>query len=179
MEKIGKQKAFKGEKILNIYKATKGALKKGCSIARKGNGFDYKIHIIPTNTGEKCIRVERKEIIPRWYPKADDLVGNDWIILDGKKHCELQLPKRLRKVKGMSICEAVEIALKVGGCITRDNKWWKGLIIKPTNTEDCCILKTVAEGLTSARWVPEAEDLTAKDWVIVMGQNAIKILPKN
>lgn len=65
----------------------------------------------------------------------------------------------------MNIKEATEKAMKENGFIRRKDHAFKGILIKPTNTYDCCIF--LVEGRESQQcrcWNPIVEDLLADDW---------------
>ena len=67
----------------------------------------------------------------------------------------------------MNIQEATKQAVAEGKRITRSNAWWggeNGTKIRPTDTDECCIVSGAKK--EAPRWNPQAEDLTADDWVI-------------
>lgn len=65
-----------------IQTAVKRALNKNKFIMRKAYEF-MEIKIKPTNTPDCCICfIEGKPSAKRWNPKAEDLIANDWIMLD-------------------------------------------------------------------------------------------------
>lgn len=67
----------------------------------------------------------------------------------------------------MNICEATKMALKGSGLITRENEFWKERIeIEPTNSPDCCVLHGTDRNPRRG-WQPNAEDLTAEDWIVL------------
>ena len=69
----------------------------------------------------------------------------------------------------MNIYKAVKKARKRKRFITR-KKYIRTMLanvkIKPTNSTECCIVFKNNKSSTS-RWNPSAEDLVAKDWIIV------------
>ena len=69
----------------------------------------------------------------------------------------------------MNIYKAVKKARKRKRFITR-KKYIRTMLanvkIKPTNSTGCCIVFKNNRSSTS-RWNPSAEDLAAKDWIIV------------
>lgn len=66
----------------------------------------------------------------------------------------------------MYIHEAIQ-KLGQDGYLTRKNAWWGKLLkIKPTDTEDCCVIIS-PEGAPGKKWNPRREDLMANDWEIV------------
>ena len=67
----------------------------------------------------------------------------------------------------MNIQEATKQAVAEGKRITRSNAWWggeNGTKIRPTVTDECCIVSDAKKGAPS--WNPQAEELTADDWVV-------------
>lgn len=68
----------------------------------------------------------------------------------------------------MNIQEATKQAVAEGKQITRINAWWgggeSGIKIRPTDTDECCIVSIAKNEVP--RWNPQAEDLTADDWVV-------------
>jgi hypothetical protein len=61
---------------MNIQQAIANASLKGQSIYRESRPNSY-IH--PTNTPECCIVTnEEGHLSPRWEPKLDDLLADDW-----------------------------------------------------------------------------------------------------
>lgn len=71
-----------------------------------------------------------------------------------------------KEAREVYIQEAVKMAEENNSCITRSNSWWgKHIKIKPTDTEDCCIM-IPQEGQVGNRWNPCKEDLLADDWII-------------
>lgn len=66
----------------------------------------------------------------------------------------------------MNISQAVKEAAEKGLCITRADAWWgEHIKIKPTDTEDCCII-IPQEDPAGKRWNPHKEDLLADDWIV-------------
>lgn len=69
----------------------------------------------------------------------------------------------------MNIQEATKKAVAEGKQITRTNSWWgggeNGIKIRPTNTDECCIVSTAK--MEVLRWNPQAEDLIADDWAVM------------
>lgn len=64
---------------MNIFEATVKALEEGKRIRRQG------AIITPTNTGECClIEVEGLKKAPgkRWQPKAEDLISDEWEVME-------------------------------------------------------------------------------------------------
>ena len=73
----------------------------------------------------------------------------------------------------MTISKAAAIAAEKGKCMTRESVRAETngtmLIIKPTNTSECCILIDTRKrrpGGSIRWWNPTLEDLTANDWII-------------
>ncbi len=64
----------------------------------------------------------------------------------------------------MDIKEATEKAMKENGFIRRKSYDFAGMLIKPTNTYDCCILLLGSEQYRC--WNPVIEDLLADDWEV-------------
>lgn len=65
---------------MNIQRATKKALRTGGSIARRECLL---IQIKPTNGEGGCIIFNFKDILPsRWRPSANDLMADDWYVLE-------------------------------------------------------------------------------------------------
>lgn len=100
---------------------------------------------------------------------------------DDGEHKSAQRRKeiRIREVRAVNINEATKQAIKGNKYISRQHAqlfgYGKGIKIKPTNKSDCCIV--FMEGKSSAkRWNPQAEDLTADDWIVVDQINGIKDL---
>lgn len=62
-----------------IHEATKTAVRVcGCIVRPKWRGH---VHIKPTNTPECCWVLRKgKAPCPRWEPKAEDLMADDWEI---------------------------------------------------------------------------------------------------
>ncbi len=77
---------------MDIIEATRIAVKSGKWIARNVKGVSpwNCVQIKPTNTSDGCIVKPRKElkhrdgVLPRrgWQPSADDLIADDWIVID-------------------------------------------------------------------------------------------------
>ncbi len=67
---------------MTISEAVKLALKEDKYIKLAGSIFRTKIK--PTNTSECCIMISehRSKVMPRWNPTADDLVSDDWEVVD-------------------------------------------------------------------------------------------------
>ena len=68
----------------------------------------------------------------------------------------------------MNIQEATKQAVAEGKQITRINAWWgggeNGIKMRPTDTDECWIVSIAKK--EAPRWNPQAEDLTADDWVV-------------
>ena len=68
-----------------IHEAVKAALEKGCLITFRG---DEDVEVIkPTNTQLGCIGCNPADgtpIIPRWQPGADELMRDDYVLVDIK-----------------------------------------------------------------------------------------------
>ena len=66
-----------------IHEAVSAALHNGCQIARSTY---HHITIEPTNSHMCCIihSSKRRECAPRWNPTADDLLANDWVLVNPK-----------------------------------------------------------------------------------------------
>lgn len=64
---------------MTISKAIKNALPLGRGITRKAWGRNPAT-ILPTNTTESCLYISHHDngIAPRWQPRLDDLVADDW-----------------------------------------------------------------------------------------------------
>lgn len=77
----------------------------------------------------------------------------------------------------MYINEAIKKSIKVGGYITRV-QWRNNLIIKPTNTDDCCIAKSRMNPHRRG-WQPFAEDLIADDWAVADDDFSIILYDEN
>lgn len=70
--------------------------------------------------------------------------------------------------RNVDICKAAREAVKTGQLISRA-AWPDGLWVRPTNTDECCIIGM--EGRTpSPRWQPAAEDLIADDWELAQAR---------
>ncbi|HCP14848.1 MAG TPA: aspartate ammonia-lyase [Peptococcaceae bacterium] len=69
---------------MNLVEAAKEAIITGRAIARTKGMFAGIVKIKPTNTENCLIRGSGMSEIPRrgWQPKAEDLVAEDWIIVD-------------------------------------------------------------------------------------------------
>jgi len=69
---------------MNIQKATKKCMEIDGYITRKSWGGRFSFYLEPTNTPLCCIadshRVSGPH--PRWNPNADDLMADDWIVMD-------------------------------------------------------------------------------------------------
>lgn len=67
----------------------------------------------------------------------------------------------------MNICEATRKAVEENKYISREAHSGCVVIkIKPTNTPDCCIISD-GKQIPRRGWQPQAEDLTADDWVVM------------
>lgn len=76
----------------------------------------------------------------------------------------------------MNIYEATKEAMRVDGWIKRPwgNDGWS-ILVKPTDTGDACLICVANERgeqrkTPAKRWQPQAEDLIAEDWEIVIGE---------
>ena len=71
---------------MNIQEATKLAMEQNKFISRLHFIKTFKVKIKPTNTYELCgsYPINPNEFKPRraWNPCADDLIADDWIIVD-------------------------------------------------------------------------------------------------
>ena len=74
---------MKGSEGMNIIEATRKALKEGVGIKNKNDITQN--YLLPTNTRECYIVVpigfavgNNTKAIPRWNPKAEDILSNDW-----------------------------------------------------------------------------------------------------
>lgn len=67
----------------------------------------------------------------------------------------------------MYIHEAVERAIALDACISRES--WKGFRfrVQPTDTPDFCVCRSSASRSLMRCWNPKASDLLAKDWIVV------------
>lgn len=67
---------------MTIQEATKQSMEMGTYIRRK-NVLWQKIKLKPTNTPDGCIAFKQGNP-PRkgWQPKAEDLMAEDWIVVD-------------------------------------------------------------------------------------------------
>ncbi len=68
---------------MNIQEAVKKAIKDGKHITRKA--FKEKLYIEPTDTPDCCIisaPEPRKNPRRGWQPQAEDLLADDWIVID-------------------------------------------------------------------------------------------------
>lgn len=67
----------------------------------------------------------------------------------------------------MTISEAIKSRTIAKPYITRES--WRAecfdIKIYPSNTPDCCVVCSTASRSPQARWNPDADDLTAEDWV--------------
>ena len=74
----------------------------------------------------------------------------------------------------MNICDATKEALSVDGWIRRPwGDTGRFIFAKPTDTSDCCLVFAAKEQgerqkPPAKRWQPQAEDLIAKDWEVVI-----------
>lgn len=68
----------------------------------------------------------------------------------------------------MNIQKATAAAMESAMCMKRDNILvWRKSKIKPTNSDEGCLLYSEFEKAPSPRWQPRAEDLVAEDWILV------------
>ncbi len=70
---------------MNIIEATKQALPQGKGITRKiWDRQHLLMAIFPTNTSECCIASTLGNHLPkpRWNPTADDLLAEDWKVIE-------------------------------------------------------------------------------------------------
>ena len=69
----------------------------------------------------------------------------------------------------MNISEATKEALKTNACIIRTTSIAYGQFkLKPTNTDECCIIFSVDKTVPPIRgWQPRAEDLVSNDWIVI------------
>lgn len=74
-----------------IHEAVKKAMEKKCFISRKtiDNEYSFRLtRIKPTNSYANCIvytfEKDGKEIshCKNWNPSAEDLIANDWVLID-------------------------------------------------------------------------------------------------
>lgn len=66
---------------MNIQQAVKLAIEKRPLIARAI--WPSRVAIDPTDSGEGCIVSRNGENpCPRWHPQAEDLIAEDWILID-------------------------------------------------------------------------------------------------
>ncbi len=65
--------------IMNIQEATKKAMETNKNIQRDSIGIKIK----PTNGWECCLLIHptKQEYAPRWNPKAEDLMADDWEVV--------------------------------------------------------------------------------------------------
>ena len=62
-----------------IHEAVKIASDFGAYITRRK--FGDRVHIIPTDAQEGCLlQIKGKDPCPRWQPKAEDLLADDWTV---------------------------------------------------------------------------------------------------
>ncbi|HHT7139363.1 TPA: Thoeris anti-defense Tad2 family protein [Bacillus cereus] len=71
---------------MNIQEATKLAIKQNRYISRVHFIKTFKVKLKPTNTYDLCKTycLNPGEVEPRraWSPRADDLIADDWIVID-------------------------------------------------------------------------------------------------
>lgn len=65
----------------------------------------------------------------------------------------------------MNIFTATMKAKKTNGYITRQSVNFKDIVIKPTNTGECCVV--ISKNKSCPRWQPTEEDIIANDWTVV------------
>jgi len=70
---------------------------------------------------------------------------------------------------GLSIQQAVKKAQETKGFMYRGSSGFE-LVLQPTDSPDCC--RVIGVGLNAGRepkprWNPRAEDLAARDWVVI------------
>ena len=65
---------------MNIKEATRIAMETNKCIARKSRQLTVK----PTNGWECCLLIHptKQEYAPRWNPEAEDLMADDWEVVD-------------------------------------------------------------------------------------------------
>ena len=70
----------KEERTINIVDAARLAADKRTRITRKA--WEGHVSIMPTDTPDCCVAVSKiaKAPCPRWQPKAEDLMAEDWTI---------------------------------------------------------------------------------------------------
>lgn len=75
---------------MNIQEATKKALESGKYITREGLAGEIgRIRIKPTDTPDCCIvlisdprKIPSARVGKRWNPQAEDLMADNWIVVD-------------------------------------------------------------------------------------------------
>lgn len=66
----------------------------------------------------------------------------------------------------MFVHEAVKEAMEKNCYMKREKAWWANLTkLMPTNTGDCIVIHQQSKPPRRG-WEPNAEDLTADDWVL-------------
>lgn len=68
-----------------IHEAVSAAVASGGYIKRSGPVIWRKCKIRPGNTGGGCLLYSdfQEAPCPRWQPKAEDLMADDWVLLSG------------------------------------------------------------------------------------------------
>ena len=86
---------------MNIKEAVEMALEKGCLIRRR-SWFEQFSSIKPTNTIDGCLLVPKNDKPPVkwWNPQADDLIAEDWILVETMTFAEKL--KKLREKSGLT-----------------------------------------------------------------------------
>ena len=67
---------------MNLIEATNQAVKKGCCIKRKS--WEFETAVLPTDICYELLTEEtaKKERRPFWNPQTDDILADDWILVD-------------------------------------------------------------------------------------------------
>ena len=74
----------------------------------------------------------------------------------------------------MFIHDAAKKAMEKNCYMKREKVWWSDFIkLMPTNTDDCIVIHHQSKPPCRG-WEPNAEDLTADDWVLVGAEDGIK-----
>ena len=65
-----------------IHEAVSAALSTGLCIRRNGPPIWRELKVDPTNDDQGCVLYSNSNKVPcpRWQPKAEDLMADDWIL---------------------------------------------------------------------------------------------------
>lgn len=77
---------------MGIIEATKQAIEKGCCI--KHESWEFDIAVLPTDICYELLMEEtaKKERRPSWNPQTDDILADDWSLVEWTHYPLYQIP---------------------------------------------------------------------------------------